>query len=180
MLHGLKVRLKLKLWRMWMNVKTLVEIISAGAALAVVIVMLAQNRKLATQIALSSVLATIDWMEERRDDRQVLYHLRDANKQYGEWSTSEKEAADRVCRWFDILGTLDSLDFIDKRLMDRLYAIPASEAWDICRLHIQNRQESRGRHHFWEFSQFVQRVRCVKQNHPTETKTEWPRHPRNC
>jgi hypothetical protein len=165
-----------------MNAGTVAVIIGAVAPLvAALIIVLTQNQKLAKQTALSSVLATIEWMEQRRGDRHVLYNVRDQKKPYESWSDEERAAADRICRWFDILGVLDSLKFVDRKLVDRFYAIPAFELWDICKPHVQSQQKSRGAHHLWEFAQLAESVRCVKQNHPAIAKSpRWPRNPRKC
>jgi len=119
-------------------------------------------------------------MEKIREDRRVLYSLRDAKKPYDTWSEAERTAADRVCRWFDVLGLLDSLKLLDRRIIDRFYAIPVVELWEICEPHVLSQLEIRGRSHFWELRQLVQQLQCVKKNHPAFSSTKWPWHPRKC
>ena len=148
------------------------------AALALVISIL-RNRQTERQLALTSIMKTVEWMEEQRPYRRVLYRLRDEGKSLEEWSEEEREAAYRVTRWLDILGVLDSLGFVDRRLIDRFYAVPASEIWEMCSAYVKNQQELRGPQHLWELEQFAQRVRYVKQNHPAFlVRHRWPCRPR--
>jgi hypothetical protein len=132
------------------------------------------------QVRLSSVVLILKRMEDIRDDRQILYKI-PKDKPYEEWTKTEKDSADRVARAFDILGVLDSTRNIDRRFVDRFYAIPAKQIWDIIATHVEfkRKEEKREEHHFWEFERLADRVKYVKQNHPAyHNKKKWPPFPR--
>ena len=129
------------------------------------------------QLRLSSIIEILRRMEETRDDRHRVYELN--KKPYKDWSDPEKKVADKVARVFDILGVLDSTHSIDRSFVDRFYAIPAVEVWDIVQPHVRHEQEERGAFYLWEFEQLAKRLKEVKQNHPAyHKKDKWPLCPR--
>lgn len=162
----------------------LLDLLSVGllaAAFAAVLTSIIANWLSSRQVRLSSVIEILQRMEKVRDERQIIYKIPDRHKSYEEWSEDEKKAADKVAREFDILGVLDSTRNIDRRFVDRFYAIPAVQIWDIISPHVafKRTDEKRGQHHFWEFQQLVDRVKYVKQNHPAyHDKKKWPPFPR--
>lgn len=126
-----------------------------------------------------ALLGRARMMEEMRPERQVLYSARKSNKSYDKWTAEEKEAAYKASRSFDILGIFDSSRLVDQRFVDRFYAIPAKEIWDICVDYVESEQKTHGPQHLWEFQQFAERVKYVKGNHPAITgRRSWPRYPR--
>lgn len=154
--------------------------VSFTALVLTLIVSLFRNRWMAKQMRLSSAISIINWLEEVRPQRQLLYKTREQAKALAQWSDEEKDAANKVTRRLDILGMLESVEYLDKRLVDRFYAIPASDLWDICKDWVEDERSRRGPQHLWEFQQLAARVRYVKGNHPAIGKSEdWPRNPRS-
>jgi len=118
-------------------------------------------------------------MEEMRPERHLLYSLEKSNRKYDKWTEEEMKAAFKASRAFDILGTFDSSGLVDRRFVDRFYAIPAKEIWDICKPYVESERETRGPQHLWEFQQFANRVKYVRGNHPAITgEKSWPHYPR--
>ena len=166
-----------------------IAILGLLVAIFALLASLFRNWYASRQIRLSSVVEILQRMENVRKDRQTLYKIRDGRKPYEEWAIEEKEAADRVAREFDILGVLDSTLNIDRKFVDRFYAVPAAEIWDIVAPHVKfkRKKEKRGKHHLWEFEQLADRVKYVKKNHPAyndansdkkSDKKKWPPFPR--
>jgi len=128
----------------------------------------------------SSMVKAIDIMENVRSDRFILYSIRNSNKPLSKWTDSERKAAYNVTRAFDILGILDNTKLISRKFVDRFYAMPAKELWDICLPYTQEERKTRGEQHLWEFEQLADRVKNVKGNHPTiRKKKKWPLFPRH-
>lgn len=136
----------------------------------------------------TSINCAIELMEATRKDRHILYATKNFWKPFSgntekllpEWTGEELEAADNVSRAFDILGILDSTGNIDSKFVDRFYAIPAIELWDICKDFVSEERKKRGVQHLWEFEQLAKRVENVNLNHPAVTgNKKWPRNPRN-
>jgi hypothetical protein len=162
-----------------MSKSEIISFISLTVALCAFATAVLRNRWMAKQLRLSSAISIIKWLEDVRPDRQRLYKLREEGREFRDWSSDERDAAYRLTRWFDILGLLDSLGYVDQRLVDRFYAVPAREIWDICAGWIKDEQSRRGAQHLWEFQKFADRVRHVKDNHPAHRKIkDWPRNPR--
>jgi hypothetical protein len=94
-----------------------------------------------------------------------------------------QEAADRICREFDHLALLDSTDLVDRRLIDRSYAVPFVLLYeDVLGEYISElrKRENRGGTHFWELVAFYERVRNVPQNHPCNSQQDcWPDNARS-
>jgi hypothetical protein len=166
-----------------------VAILGLIVAVFALLASLFRNWYASRQIRLSSVIEILQRMEKVREDRQILYKIRNGHKSYEEWADPEKDAADRVAREFDILGVLDSTLNIDRKFVDRFYAVPAAEIWEIVAPHVEFKRikEKRGKHHLWEFEQLADRVKYVKRNHPadndttsdkTSDKKKWPPFPR--
>lgn len=160
----------MQVWVSWLSL--VLALLALGVALL-------RNRWMAKQLQLSSAISIINWLEDVRPDRQRLYKVRDAKKPFANWSEEERESANRITRRLDILGLLDSLGYVDKRLVDRFYAIPAHEIWEICVDWIKNEQTSRGPQHLWEFEKLAERVKHVRDNHPARRRIAgWTRNPR--
>lgn len=138
-----------------------------------------RNRWMAKQLQLNSAISIINWLEEVRPDRLKLYKTREEKRAFAAWTADEKESANRITRRLDILGLLDSLRYVDRRLVDRFYAIPAFEIWEICADWIRELQSTRGPQHLWEFQKLAERVKHVRDNHPARRKVaHWTRNPR--
>jgi hypothetical protein len=72
------------------------------------------------------------------------------------------EAANRVCREYDILGLLDRHGLIDRRLVDQFYSVPLALLHkDILATYLNYIRDAsrRGPTHFWELASFAERVR---------------------
>lgn len=143
-----------------------------------VIVQFVNSRNSAHQVSQTSIMKAIELMETSRSYRHVLYAIRQSKKPFPEWDADEKKAANMVVRAFDILGVLDNCGNIDHNFVDRFYAIPAIEIWDICKPFIDDERKNRGLTYVWEFEHFVTQIKNVKMNHPTLKKKNWPRYPR--
>ena len=131
------------------------------------------------QLRLDSSISIIDWLEEVRPSRHLLYELKASGIPFSKWKKEQKGAANIVCRQFDVLGMLENLGYVDKRFVNRFYAIPAHEIWEICYDWIQDERKIRGPQYLWEFEQLATRVQNVKKGHPAITGAKsWPRNPR--
>jgi len=125
----------------------------------------------------------IQRMEDTRRDRQ---RLRDylASRPRGDAALPDevRDAADRVCRDFDILALLDRTGFVDQRLVDSFYSVPFVLLYDsLLGPYVADlrKPEKRGPTHFWELVQFYERVKDVPKNHPAVTgEPDWQDDPR--
>lgn len=157
-------------------VLSLISLFVSVAALAIAVF---RNRLMTKQIMLSSAISLINWLEEVRPQRHLLYKIRDEHKPPDSWSADERAAADNVCRRFDILGLLDNLGYLDPDIVDRFYAIPAYECWEICNDWVKDERTRRGEHHLWEAEQFAQRAKNVREVHPAHVRpNQWPKKAR--
>ena len=162
-----------------MEPSILISLMSAAVAIIALFVGILRNRWMAKQLRLSSIPSIITWLEGVRPDRKVLYQARREGRDFTKWTDAEKRAAYRVTRKLDILGLLESLGYLDTRLVDRFYAIPTAEMWEMTNNWLVSEREIRGPQHLWEFEQLAKRVRCVKCNHPAILGTKkWKRNPR--
>lgn len=162
-----------------MSVSDYVSITALVVSVLALGISLLRNRWMSKQLKLSSAISVVDWLEAARPDRLKLYKVRDEKKPFNQWSEDEKTAANNITRKLDILGLLDSLGYLDQRFVDRFYAIPAKEVFEICRDWLNDERTRRGEQHLWEFQQLAQRIEAVKDNHPALAKTEhWLRNPR--
>lgn len=162
-----------------MNVALALSIISLFASVTALIVSLLRNRWMAKQMRLTSAVSIINWLEEVRPERHMLYRAGDQKRNFAQWSDEEKNAANKVSRRLDILGILEGLGYLDQRLVDRFYGIPAKDVWDICKDWVESEQFRRGPHYLWEFKRLAGKVEHVKSNHPANAGTnDWPKKPR--
>ncbi len=130
------------------------------------------------QLTATAITQAITQLEQA-ETLQALYELAE-QKKYSEWSKEDKEAAIKASRAFDILGILDSSGQVSRKFVDRFYAIPALDIYNICKDFIEDQRKITGKCYFWEFEQLANRVKYVKGNHPVRTgKNNWPRNPRH-
>lgn len=163
-----------------MSVSLALSIISLVASMVALIISLLRNRWMAKQLKLASAISIINWLEEVRPERMLLYKAEQQDKIYTQWSDDEKEAANKVSRRLDILGILESLRYLDQRLVDRYYGIPAKHVWDICKDWVASERSHLGQHYLWEFERLAKKVEGVKNSHPAYTaNTDWPKNPRS-
>lgn len=124
----------------------------------------------------------IERMEQTRGDRRRLRDYLATEKADAPLPNDVREAADRVCRHFDILALADRTGLIDRRLVDSFYSVPLVDLYErILARYVEDlrKPENRGPTCFWELVQFYERVRHVPKDHPGTTgKAKWPRHPR--
>jgi hypothetical protein len=145
-----------------------------------VIVQFVNSRNSAHQVSQTSIMKAIEIMETSRIDRHILYSIRESKKRFSEWDANDRKAANNVVRAFDILGVLDNCNNIGHNFVDRFYAFPAIEIWDICKPFIDEERKHRGITYVWEFEHFVTQIKNVRMNHPTLSKKKnWPRYPRH-
>jgi len=139
------------------------------------------------QTRLASIVEVLHQMEYVREDRQKLRSLKEDDKEFYKKVENNPrarklvEAAERVARAFDILGVLDSTRNIDRRFVDRFYAIQACEFWEILKPYViyLRSEKQRKETHFWEFEQLADRLKYVEKNHPANNnKKKWPPFPR--
>ncbi len=155
-------------------------VVSSISLVISVTALLASRHAMVRQRMLNSAISVVNWLEEVRNDRLLLYEVERQGRDHTQWSDREKEAAEKVCRKLDVLGMFESLGYLDQRLVDRFYAIPAKDMWDICKGWVTQRRSERGQQLFWEFEKLADRVEHVKRNHPAVKKTEkWSRNPRH-
>jgi hypothetical protein len=153
--------------------------IGVFVALIALIVSIISIVWMSKQLRLDSSISIINWLEEVRPSRHLLYGLKASSVPFKKWKKAEKEAANIVCRQFDILGMLENLGYVDKNFVNRFYAIPAREVWEICFDWIQEERKTRGPQYLWEFEQLAVRVQSVEKSHPAITgEKQWPRNPR--
>ena len=123
-------------------------------------------------------------LEDTRTDRAVLRaYVTEGDVRIPPPPGPVLEAADRVCRIFDLLGFMDRRHLLNRNLVDEFYSVPFVLLYEqlLGGYAAYLRDESRrGSTHFWELVQFYERVRYVPQNHPGRTTgaTKWPAHPR--
>lgn len=157
--------------------------LSLVAIVVSVVALIISSHYASRQLTQASAVKAIEIMEATRSYRHVLYDAREFKKRYpDDWIQDEKimKAANEVSRAFDTLGILDVTKQIDKKFVDRFYAIPAAEIWQICKQFVEDERKTRGSHHLWEFQQFAKRVKWVKGNHPSYTnRRTWPPDPRH-
>ena len=153
--------------------------VSLVASAAALLIAIQRNRYMSRQMALASMIKMMEWMEEVRPKRLLLYEIGLSRKAYDLWSDDDKSAAEEVARRFDMLGVLENCGYLDKRVVDRFYAIPARKMWEICLPHVRAHQDRRGKWLFWEFEQLAERVKHVEKNHPGVRETRgWQWNPR--
>lgn len=138
-----------------------------------------RNQLTTKQISLSSTISVINWLEEVRPYRHILYRVRHQNKSFKDWTENELDAANKVTRQYDILGVLEELGYVDQVFVDRFWAILVYEIYEICKDWIANERSLRGSSHLWEFEQLAKRVENVKKNHPAYIQVKWPKKPRS-
>jgi hypothetical protein len=145
-----------------------------------VIIQLINSKNSRNQVSQSTIIKVIEIMENTRDYRHELYPQRGNVKPFSQWNDREKKAADMVARAFDVLGVLDNTGNINRKFVNRFYAVAAIELWDICKPFIDEERKKRGPQHLWEFERFVIKIKYVKDNCPAFTGHQrWPLFPRS-
>lgn len=95
-----------------------------------------------------------------------------------------KKAADDVCRVYDRLALIDRHKLLNNKYVDEFYSVPFVILYErVLDKYVDGlRRGERGLTHFWELTQFYDRVKSVPANHPAyiEGAKEWPKKPREC
>jgi len=137
-------------------------------------------------VEVQTLHAVFERMEKDRPARtQVRDYMAQCKSEGRPFSPIEdenvKKAIDSVCRNYDLLGFMDRHELLSRHYIDEFYSVPLVFLYDdILGQYVDSlRQErERGATHFWELTQFYQRVKDVPPNHPSRTAgaTKWTKH----
>lgn len=107
-----------------------------------------------------SLLRIIDRMEEHRNSRHVVYSLASDPKS---WNDSQAQAADDVCRSFDILGYLHREHVVPDSLLREFYAVAVVRCWKRCQKYVyQMRSERNQPGHYRAFEELAKHCRKLR------------------
>jgi hypothetical protein len=117
-----------------------------------------------------SFIDAVELMEPSREARKQLRTYMRAHP--GATVPTHLEArADEVCRAYDVLGFLDRKRMVDHGLVEEFYAIRLRTLWPLLGPYVAliQTKEAGGETHFWELTQFADRVKDV--SHPALRKS---------
>jgi len=126
----------------------------------------------------SGMLELFQFMEKFRDDREMVRrYVRDGTG-WENVDTPHALAVDRLCRSYEILGFIHRRKLVKPDLIDEMYStafVPLYDEFLKDYVEYKRRPDQRGTTHFYELTQFYNRVKEKK--HPSGEKPHLPRIP---